>query len=56
MPQRIDADATDQIDEGVAVDIGQMAADAMIHRDASPQGETLQPGREMLLFARHQRL
>jgi hypothetical protein len=50
------ADAADNIDKGVAVDIGNCAAARLLYGNAGEQGKILQSGRQMLIFTLAQRL
>src|SRR5262249_20165434 len=53
VPERIDADPTDQIDVGISVDVRQIAAPSALHGNACPEGKGLKSRRQVALLARH---
>ena len=53
MAERVHADAADEVDVAVAIDVGEHAPAAVVHRQASPERETLQARGEVPLLPRH---
>src|SRR2546430_10489144 len=56
MPERVRADAADQVDEPVPVGVLDDRSQSPLDRDSAGEREALQPRREMLLFFRDDRL
>lgn len=54
-PQRAHADAADEVEVGVAVDVGDGGAARVIDGDPGEETVALRPGREVLVLARPQR-
>src|SRR2546421_10552578 len=56
MPERVRANAADQVDEPVPVGVLDDRSQSPLDRDSAAEREALQPRREMLLFFRDDRL